>query len=150
MRQVCPNRVIPIYSHQAQRGAGNETSADSEEPTQNSNDKADDDQINRIDIRVGDREKHQLSPTAPQEAKQEGRYRVQCDRLTGDKQKRDRRINVAMLRFKIEQPAAQKMKNQEEVDNDENRINRQFDRKRSQALSGVPSHEGKMDEALTG
>src|SRR5947207_15518373 len=123
MSQVCPNRVITTYSHQAQRGDGNETSADSEEPTQNSNDKADDDQINRVDIRVGDREKHQLSPTAPQEAKQEGRYRVQCDRLTGDKQKRDRRINVATLRLKVEHPVAQEMKNQEEVANDGDRIN---------------------------
>src|SRR5439155_20922977 len=112
----------------------------SEETTQNTKAKARDDQINRIDSRVRDREKQQLPPTAPQEAKQEGRYRVQYDRRTGDKQKRDRRINVAMLRLKIEQPAAQKRKNQEEVDNDEDQINRQFDRKRSQAHRGVPSH----------
>ena len=62
MRQVCANRVIPIHSHQAQCWARYETSADSKEPTQNSNDKADNNQINWVDIGVGDWEKHELSP----------------------------------------------------------------------------------------
>jgi hypothetical protein len=64
--------------------AGNETSADTKESTQNSNDKADSSQINRVDVRVGDWKKHELFPASPQEAKQERRHRVQNNGLTGD------------------------------------------------------------------
>ena len=65
VRQVRSDRVIPIHSHQAQRRTCNETSAYAKKPAQNSNNKADDNQINRIDVRVGDRKKHDSSPTAP-------------------------------------------------------------------------------------
>src|SRR6266700_2567346 len=111
VRQVRPNRVIPIHSHQAQCGTGNETSADTKEPTQNSNDKADNSQINRVDGRVGNWKKHELFPASPQEAKQERRHRVQSHGLTGDEQKSYPGIDVAMLTFEVVQPVPQEIKN---------------------------------------
>src|SRR5881296_1464624 len=109
VRQVRSNRVIPVHSHQAQRGASYETSADAKEPTENSNDKADNRQINRVDVRVGDWKKHELFPASPQEAKQERRHRIQDNGLTGDEQKGYPGIDVAMLRFKVVQPLAQEI-----------------------------------------
>jgi hypothetical protein len=147
MRQVCPDCVIPIHSHQPQRWAGNKASADSKEPTQDSNDKPDNDQINRVDICVGDWKKHGLFPAAPQEAKQEIRHRVQNNGLTDDKQDGDAGINVAMVRFEVVQPIAKKMKNQEKVNGDQNRIDHQFDSKSSQTLSSLLFHEGEIVEA---
>ena len=70
VRQVRSDRVIPIHSHQAQRRTCDETSAYAKKAAQNSNNKPDNDQIKRIDVRVGDREKHDLSPTAAQEPEQ--------------------------------------------------------------------------------
>src|SRR4029453_2770168 len=77
VRQVCSDRVVPIHSHQTQSGTGNETSTYPEKTAQNSDNKTDNNQKNRIDVRVGDRKKHLLSPTAPQEPQQTRAYRVQ-------------------------------------------------------------------------
>src|SRR5438128_5167511 len=107
--QVRPNRIIPLPSPQAQCVASNQTYADTKEPTQNSNDKADNRQINRVDVRVGDWKKHELFPASPQEAKQERRHRIQDNGLTGDEQKGYPGIDVAMLRFKVVQPLAQEI-----------------------------------------
>jgi hypothetical protein len=120
MGEVRSNRVIPIHSHQAQCGAGNETSAYTKESTQNSNDKADSGQINWVDVRVGDWKKHELFPASTQEAKQERRHRIQNNGLTGDEQNCDRRIHVTMLRLEPIQPIAKQMKNQKEIADDEN------------------------------
>src|SRR5881227_4328016 len=112
MREVSSNRVIPIYSHQAQCGSGDETSADTKEPAQNSNNKSDNSQINRVDVRVGDWKKHELFPASPQEAKQERRHRIQDNGLTGDEQKGYPGIDVAMLYFEPVQPTTKQMQNQ--------------------------------------
>ncbi len=142
MRQVRSNRVIPIHSHQAQGWAGNETSTDPKEPAQNSNDKADNDQINRVDVRVGDWKKHGLFPAAPQDAKQKRCHRVQNDGLAGDKQKCDAGVSVSMVRFEMVQPITKKVKNQEEVDDDKNRIGRQLNGKGSETLGSLLFHSG--------
>src|SRR5438093_7507899 len=112
VRQVRSNRVIPVHSHQAQRGAGYETPAHAKEPTQNSNDKADNDQINRVDVRVGDWKKHELSRAAAQEAKQKRRHTIQENGLPNDEQKGYPGIDVAILRYEVITPLAQDMKNQ--------------------------------------
>ena len=52
VRQVRSDRVIPIHSHQAQRWTCDETSAYSKKATEDSNNKADNDQIKRVDVRV--------------------------------------------------------------------------------------------------
>src|SRR4029077_7553765 len=119
MREICSHCVIPIHSHQAQRRTGNETSAYAKKAAQNSNHKTNYDQIDRVDVSVGDREKHDLSPAAEQEPKKERRHRVQSDSLTGDEQQRDDGVQVTMLRLELVQPLAQKMKNQEKINGDE-------------------------------
>ena len=109
VRQVRSDRVIPIHSHQAQRRTCNETSAYAKKAAQNSNNKADNDQIKRIDVRVGDWKKHDSSPTAPQEPEQNRGYRIQNNGLTSYEQDGDDRIKDAMLRFEPVQPVAQNM-----------------------------------------
>ena len=109
VRQVRSDRVIPIHSHQAQRRTCNETSAYAKKAAQNPNNKADNDQIKRIDVRVGDWEKHDLSPTAPHEPEQNRGYRIQNNGLTSYEQDGDDRIKNAMLRFEPVQPVAQNM-----------------------------------------
>src|SRR6266480_6995796 len=111
MREVSSNRVIPIYSHQAQCGSGDETSADTKEPAQNSNNKSHNSQINRVDVRIGDWKKHELFPASSQEAKQQRRHTIQKDGLPYDERKGYSGIDVAMLTFEPIQPVTQKMKN---------------------------------------
>src|SRR5262245_52761806 len=105
VRQVCSDRVVPIHSHQAQRRTCNETSAYAEKAAQNSNNKADNDQIERIDVRVRDWKKHDSSPTAPQEPEQNRGYSIQGNGLTSYEQDRDDCIKDAMLCFEAVQPA---------------------------------------------
>src|SRR5438128_11037107 len=56
--QIGADSKIPVYAGEAQRWSGNKTSAHAEEPTENADDEADYDEIDRINVRVGDREKH--------------------------------------------------------------------------------------------
>src|SRR5215468_10422349 len=109
--QVRSDSVIPIHSHQAQRRTCNETSAYSKKAAQNSNNKADYGQIERIDVRVGDWKKHDSSPTASQESEQHRGYRIQNNGLTSYEQDGDECINDAMPRFELVQPMAQKVQN---------------------------------------
>src|ERR1041385_9054950 len=146
--QFSSNCVIPIHSHQAQGRTGNETSADTKKPAQNSYEKADNGQIDRADLRVGNWKKHTLSPPAAQKAEQKRRDRVQNDGLTGNEQERDDGVGDSMLRFQMEQPLAEKMKNQEEIDDDENRINHQFDYERSQTFGFFLFHGTDIVEAF--
>src|SRR5215469_7434746 len=90
---------------------------------------------------MGDREKHGLSPMAAQEPEQQGRYRIQNNGLTGDKQKRDYRIKDTMLRFEPVEPVAQKMQDQEEISGDKQRIDRQLNCKHAQSFGTVSFHE---------
>src|ERR1700740_1280673 len=122
MRQIRSDRVVPIHSHQAQRRARNETSAYAKKAAQNSDNKADNDQIKRIDVTVGDWKKHDLSPTAPQEAKQTRGQRIQSNGLTSYEQKRDDCIKDSMLGFELVPPTAQKVQDQKEVTGNENRV----------------------------
>src|SRR4029453_7394627 len=110
VRQVCSDRVIPIHSHQAQRRTCNETSAYTKKAAQNSNNKADNCQIKRIDVRIGDWKKHDSSPTAPQEPEQNCGYRIQNNGLTSYEQDGDDCIKDAMLRFEREKPVGKQMK----------------------------------------
>ena len=50
VRQVRSHCVIPIHSHQAQRRTGNETSAHPKKAAQDSNEKTDNRQIERVDV----------------------------------------------------------------------------------------------------
>jgi len=50
VREVCSDCVIPIHPHQAQRGTGNETSADAKKAAKNSDDKADNGKVDRVDV----------------------------------------------------------------------------------------------------
>ena len=148
VRQVRANRVIPIHSHQAQRRAGDETSADAKKSTQDANDKADNHEIDRVDVRVGDWKKHELFPAASEEAKQKSRHRVQDNGLAGDEQNGDAGISIAMLRFEPIQPVPQEIKNQEEIANDQNRIDRQFSGENPETFSSLFFHQAKMARAL--
>src|SRR3954463_11263158 len=107
VRQVRSDCIIPIHSHQPQRWTCNETSADPKKAAQNPNYKANNDQIKGIDVSVGDRKKHDLSPTAPHEPEQNRSYCIQHNGLTSYKQNGDERINNPMLCFEPEQPVAQ-------------------------------------------
>jgi hypothetical protein len=54
---------------------------------------------------VGDRKKHDSSPTAPQKPEQDRGYRIKGNGLTSYEQDRDDGIKNAMLRFEAVQPA---------------------------------------------
>src|SRR5206468_12703492 len=100
------------------------------EPADDYNDKADTDQINRADVRARDWKKHELSPAAAQEPKQKRGHSIQGNGLAGDEQECNSGIDVAMLRFEVIQPLAQEMKDQKEIANDQDGIDRQLkDRK---------------------
>src|SRR5439155_15693459 len=120
--------------------AGDKTSADAKKSAQDTNDKADNHEIDRVDVNVRDREKHDLPPAAAQEAKQQCRHRIQGNSLPGDEQDCDYRIRVAMPRLQVVQPFAQKVKNQEKVAGDQNRINRQFNGKSSKSFRSFFFH----------
>src|SRR6476660_3175678 len=96
VRQVCSNCVVPIHSHQAQRRTRNETSTYAKKTAQNSNNKADNDQKNRIDVRVRDWKIHDSSPTAAKEPEQNRGYCIQGNGLTSYEQDRDDCIKDAM------------------------------------------------------
>ena len=66
------------------------------------------------------------------------------DELVGNQQQRDYGIKDSTLRFQMVEPLAQKMQNQEEIADDEDGINGQFDRKRSQAFGSFFFHEAEM------
>src|ERR1044071_3031016 len=83
MRQVSADRVIPVHPHQAQRRTRDETSAYTKKAAQNSNNKPDNDQVQRVNVRMRNWEKHDLSPTATQEPEQSASDRVQNNGLTG-------------------------------------------------------------------
>ena len=89
---------------------------------------------------MGDREKHELSPTSAQNPEQQGRYRIQHNGLTGNEQEGDYRVKDAMLHFEPVQPVAQKMQDQEKISGDQNRVDRQLDRKCAEALGIVLFH----------
>jgi hypothetical protein len=90
---------------------------------------------------MGDREKHELSPTSAQNPEQQGRYCIQHNGLTGNEQEGDYRIKDTVLRFESIQPVAQKMQDKEEVGSDQNRIDCKLGCKRAQALGIVLFHE---------
>src|SRR4030095_9876387 len=144
VRQVRSNRVVPIDSHQAQRRPCNETSAYAKKAAQNSNHKADNGQVQRIDVRIGDWKKHDLPPTARQEPEQNRGYRIENNGLTSDKQDGHERINDAMLGFELIQPVAQKMQDQEEITCDKDGINRQLGCECAQALGSILFHEQRL------
>jgi hypothetical protein len=73
--------------------------------------------------------KHELFPAAPQEAKQKRGHGIQSNGLAGDEQECNSGIDVAMLRFEVIQPLAQEMKNQKEIADDQDGIDRQFNGK---------------------
>src|SRR6187200_417468 len=89
VRQVGSDRVVPIHSHQSQRWTCNETSTYAKKAAENPDYKPNNNQINRIDVRVGDWEKHELSPTAPHEPEQERSYGIEDNGLTSYEQNGD-------------------------------------------------------------
>jgi hypothetical protein len=97
---------------------------------------------------VGDRKKHDSSPTAPQEPEQNRGNRIQNNGLTGYEQDGDYCINDAMLHFEPVQPAAQNMKDQKEITGNKNGINCQLGCKRAEASGGILFHEQEIVEAL--
>src|SRR5207249_10303439 len=98
-----------------------------------------------IDVGIGDREKHGLSPTAPQEPEQHSRECIQNNGLTGNEQEGDYRVKDAMLHIELVQPVAQKMQDQEKISGDKNCIDRQLDYKHAQAFGTVFLHEGRVE-----
>src|SRR5262245_44820416 len=109
MRQVCSDRVVPIHAHQTQRRTCNETSTHAKKAAQNSDEKANKDQIKRVDVGMGGWKKHDSPPTATQKPKQSRGDRIQNNGLTSYKQDGHKRINDAMLRFELVQPVPQNM-----------------------------------------
>jgi hypothetical protein len=93
---------------------------------------------------VGDRKKHDSSPTAPQEPEQNRGNRIQNNGLTGYEQDGDDGINDAMLHFEPVQPAAQNMKDQKEITGNKNGINCQLGCKRAEASGGILFHEERL------
>jgi len=94
---------------------------------------------------MGDREKHGLSPTAAQEPKQQGRYCIQNYGLTGNEQNGDYGVEDAVLRFELVQRVAQQMQDQEKINGDKQRIDRQLNCKHAQTFGTVFFHEGGVD-----
>jgi hypothetical protein len=86
----------------------------------------------------------ELSPTSAQNPKQQGRYRVQHNGLTGDEQEGDYGVEDAVLRFEPIQPVAQKMQDQEKINGDQNRVDRQLDCKRAEALGVAFFHQERV------
>ena len=144
VRQVGSDGVVPIDSHQPQRRTCNETSAYAKKAAQNSNHKADKDQIKRVDVRVRDWKKHDSSPTALKEPEQNRGYRIQNNGLTSYEQDGHKRINDAMLRFEAVQPVAQNMEDQKEIACDKDRIDNQLSRERAQAFGRILFYEQRL------
>ena len=65
VRQVGADDEIPIQSDRAQSRAGDEASADAEEPAEQADEEADKNEIERVDVRAGDREMHRYSERPP-------------------------------------------------------------------------------------
>src|SRR5438094_10626399 len=66
VREISPDGNIPIQTDQSQRRPGDKTSAHAKKSTENANDKTDNDQINRANLRAGNRKKHESLRAAPQ------------------------------------------------------------------------------------
>ena len=58
VREVGPDREIPMHPDRAQRRARDEASPDAEKPAENADQEPDDDEIDRTDVRPRDREMH--------------------------------------------------------------------------------------------
>jgi hypothetical protein len=97
-------------------------------------------------VRVGNWEKHGLSPPSAQEAKQQGGYGIQSNGLSGDEQDCDDGIRKAMSRLKVIQPFAQQMENQKKIAGDQNGINRQLNGKSSEVFRSFFFHAPNRDD----
>ena len=62
--EICSHREVPRQTTRAQSRPGNKAAAHAEKTAQNSDDKADRDQIGRANVRVRDGEIHALTPIA--------------------------------------------------------------------------------------
>jgi hypothetical protein len=99
-------------------------------------------------VRVGNWKKHGLFQAAAQKAKQERRQRIQKNGLPDYEQKGYPGIDVAMLTFEPVQPVPQEIKNQEEIADDQNSIDRQFNDENSQTFSSLFFHQTEIIEPL--
>src|SRR5437762_12158246 len=122
MREIGADCEIPIQTDSTQGWSGNETSTDSKESAEDADNKADDHEINRADMGVGNWEKHGLFRTPAKKPQQKRGYILKHNGLTNDEQNRDAGVSVAMLMLEPMQPASQKIQNQKEIADNEQRI----------------------------
>src|SRR5205085_6349945 len=102
--QVGANREVPVQTDYAQRRAGDETTADPKKTAQNTDDKPDDDQINRADVRAGDGKKHILFRAVTDQPQQKRGHILEDDGLADHEQDGNAGIAVTMILFEALQP----------------------------------------------
>src|ERR1041385_8784275 len=122
VREISPDRKIPIQTHQPQRRPGDKTSAHTKKSTENADDEADNRQIDRANLRAGNRKIHDLLRAASQAAQQERGHTLEHDGLADDEKNGRASIEVAMVVLQTVQPAAQQMQNQKKIGHHEQRI----------------------------
>src|SRR6266446_10998294 len=132
--QVGPDGEIPVKSHRAQGRAGDKAAAYSEESAENADEKPDDRQIDRADVRAGDGKKHGLFRAPAEKTQQKGRQGFEHDGLADDEENGHASISVSMAHFQLMQRFTEEMEDEKEVADDEKGIDDELDEKGSQSL----------------
>ena len=138
--EIGADREVPIQTDQAQRRTGDKAAAHSEKSTQDADEKSDDGQINRTDVRAGDRKKHGLLGAPANHAQQKCGQAFENDGLADDEKNRRARVSGPVMELKLLQPIPQKMKHEKKIPDDERGIDHQLDDKCAQGFGCVVFH----------
>ena len=142
VREIRADSKIPVQSNRAQRRPGNETPANSEKTAEDSNQKTNDREINRADLRVGDRKHHRNHSERPpcnRRIKPVVTHFEQ-DGLADDESDGHDRVNVDVSFLEIVEPIRQEMQDGEEITDDEGGIDDQLNQERRQCFPGFRFH----------
>ena len=85
-----------------------------------------------------------LLGAASNQADQESGKSFKENGLSDDQQKRESGVEISMVNFEMIQPMSQQMEHQEKVDDDENRVDYELNRKSAHSLDGFLFHQKRM------
>ena len=136
VREIGADRKIPVQPDRAQRRAGNETPADAEKPAEDSDQKTNDREINRADLRRGDREHHRDHSERPPCSRRIKPVvtHFEDDRLADDQADGDDGVNVDVSLLEVAEPIRQEMQDGEKITDDEGGIDDQLDQESRQSV----------------
>ena len=142
VREIGADSKIPVQSDRAQRRPGNETAADAEKTAEDSDQKTNDREINRADLRVGDRKHHRNHSERPPCSRRIKPVvtHFEQDGLPDNQNDGNDGINVDVSFLEIVKPIGQEMQDGEEVTDDEGGIDDQLDQERRQCFPGFRFH----------